>query len=195
MMRLVWNLVRALRAPKLSSLEPLELELRVLPGDLDLNGHMNNARYLAMVDLALMTLFIRSGFGKLCLQRGWRPMAGGSVIRYRRGLAPFQSFKLRFTLIAWDEYWNYSRFEFIRDGQICANGYTKGAAVGKQGLVPTRAIFEALAQPTASPPIPDELAAWIKSDALLGEHARQFATPTGKRPAPAQSGRVTPVSQ
>jgi acyl-CoA thioesterase FadM len=172
MMRLVWTVIRALRAPKLAALEPLELELRVLPTDIDLNGHMNNARYLAMVDLALMTLFIRSGFSKLCIQRRLRPMAGGSVIRYRRGLAPFQAYKLRFTLVGWDEHWNYSRFEFIRNGQVCANGYTKGAAVGKHGLVPTREIFEALGEPLTSPELPSDLTAWIASDALLGEHAR-----------------------
>ena len=42
-----------------------EYTTRVLPEWIDLNGHMNNARYLSMVDLALMTIFIRSGFGRL----------------------------------------------------------------------------------------------------------------------------------
>jgi len=175
-MRLLWTVIQALRAPKLVALEPLELELRVLPSDIDLNGHMNNARYLAMVDLALMTVFLRSGFGRLCLQRKLRPMAGGSVIRYRRGLAPFQSYTLRFTLVGWDEQWSYSRFEFLRNGQVCANGYTKGAAVGKHGLVPTREIFEALGAPPNSPELPGDLTAWIASDALLGEQARSSST-------------------
>ena len=49
--------------------EPVELTPRVLPNNLDINGHMNNGRYLTIVDLALFTLFIRSGFAKLCLAK------------------------------------------------------------------------------------------------------------------------------
>jgi acyl-CoA thioesterase FadM len=171
--RLLWTVLKALRAPRLNALEAFELELRVLPNDIDINGHLNNARYLAFVDLALCTLFVRSGFGRLCIERKWRPMAGGSVIHYRRALQPFQTFTLRFTPVAWDEYWNYSRFEFIREGQVCANGFTKGAAVGKQGLVRSAQLYEALGQRVTSPPMPKDLAAWVASDALLGVQAKR----------------------
>jgi acyl-CoA thioesterase FadM len=176
-LRLLLTTLTALRGSRLQVGESLELPLRVLPSDLDINGHMNNARYLALVDLALMTLFIRSGFGKLCLQNRWRPMAGGAIIHYRRALGPFQRFTLRFTPVGWDEYWSYSRFEFLRDGVVCANGYTKGAAVGKHGMVPTSEFYAALGHHEASPPLPRDLAAWLSADALLGARAKR-ATPS-----------------
>ena len=44
--------------------------LRVLPNDLDINGHMNNGRYLTIVDLMLVEYFGRSGFAKAMLQAG-----------------------------------------------------------------------------------------------------------------------------
>ena len=126
-LRLTLTILKALFAPRLAVGESVELKLRVLPTDLDINGHMNNGRYLALVDLALITLFIRSGFAKLCIKNKWRPMSGGSVAHYRRGLGLLQSFTLRFTPVGWDEFWNYCRFEFIRDDKVCAVGFMKGA--------------------------------------------------------------------
>ena len=171
-LRLMWTILRALFAPRLAVREPIEPKLRVLPNDLDINGHMNNGRYLALVDLALITLFIRSGFAKLCIQNKWRPMAGGSAAHYRRGLSLFESFTLRFTPVGWDEYWNYSRFEFLREGKVCAVGFTKGAAVGRNGLIKNSEIYPALGYQQLSPPLPDDLVAWIASDRLLGVNAK-----------------------
>ena len=171
-LRLLWTFVKALFAPRLAVGESVELRLRVLPNDLDINGHMNNARYLALVDLALITFFIRTGFARLCIRNKWRPMSGGSVAHYRRGLGLLQGFTLRFTPVGWDEFWNYCRFEFIRNGKVCAVGFMKGAAVGGGGLVPNAEVYPALGYAQPSPPLPDDLLAWIASDRLLGANAK-----------------------
>jgi acyl-CoA thioesterase FadM len=174
-LRLLWTVLKALRAPRLAIGESLELRLHVLPTDLDINGHMNNARYLALVDLALVTFFIRSGFARLCMARKWRPMSGGSAAHYRRGLTLLQGFTLRFTPVGWDEFWNYCRFEFIRDGKVCALGFVKGAAVGRGGLVPNAEVYPALGHHEPSPPLPEDLRAWVVSDRLLGASGRNRA--------------------
>ncbi|TMH75049.1 MAG: acyl-CoA thioesterase, partial [Betaproteobacteria bacterium] len=49
--RLLITILKALRAPRVTPGDTVELALRVLPTDLDLNGHMNNGRYLTLVDL------------------------------------------------------------------------------------------------------------------------------------------------
>ena len=41
-LRLLWTLLRAWRSPRLVLGQTLERTLRVLPNDLDVNGHMNN---------------------------------------------------------------------------------------------------------------------------------------------------------
>ena len=156
--------------------ETVELDLHVWPNDLDLNGHMNNGRYLTLVDLALATVFIRSGFARLCFKRGWRPMGGGSVVYFRRALTVFQRYTLRFTVVAWDEFWNYCRFEFVRDGQLCATGFVKGAAAARGGgLVRNADIYRALGHAESSPPFPEDLRAWIGADGLLHVRAKSAA--------------------
>ena len=171
--RLLLTILKALRGPRVAPGEVVELRLCVLPNDLDLNGHMNNGRYLTMVDLALATVFIRSGFARLCFARGWRPMGGGSIVYFRRALTVFQRYTLRFTITAWDEYWSYCRFEFVRDGQLHATGFVKGAAAGREGLVRNAEIHAALGyQSPSSPPIPADLQAWIAADRLQGERIR-----------------------
>lgn len=172
-MRLLLTVLKALRAPRVTLGETVELELRVWPTDLDLNGHMNNGRYLTLVDLALATVFIRSGFARLCIARRWRPMGGGNVVYFRRGLTLFQRFKLRFSIVAWDEYWSYARFDFVRDGQLCATGFVKGAAAARDGLVRNADIYPALGYRQSSPPLPDDLEAWLAADRLL--HSRTKA--------------------
>jgi len=156
--------------------ETVELSLRVLPNDLDLNGHMNNGRYLTIVDLALATVFIRSGFARLCFARGWRPMGGGSIVYFRRALTVFQRYTLRFTFVAWDEFWNYCRFEFVRDGQLHAAGFVKGAAAGRDGLVRNAEVYAALGFDPVSPPLPADLQAWIAADRGLAARFKAAAT-------------------
>ena len=173
--RLIWTVLRALRGPRVRPGDTVELELRVWPNDLDLNGHMNNGRYLTIVDLALTTVFIRSGFARLCMQRDWRPMGGGTVVYFRRGLTVFERFTLRFSIVAWDEFWTYSRFEFVRAGEMCATGFAKGAAVGRRGLVPNRDVYPVLGHEEPSPPFPEDLKAWIEADRLLHTRVKSAA--------------------
>jgi hypothetical protein len=42
-LRLTWTAFKTLFAPHLAVGESVELKLRVLPTDVDINGHMNNA--------------------------------------------------------------------------------------------------------------------------------------------------------
>ncbi|MEI8144647.1 MAG: thioesterase family protein [Alphaproteobacteria bacterium] len=163
-LRLIWTLLRAWRLPPLAVGETLTRSMRVWPNDLDLNAHLNNGRYLTMIDLMLIECFVRAGFAPVLLKNGWRPMAGGSFITYRRGLSPFQRFDVRFRIDACDASWNYMRFEFITEGRLHAAGYVKGAIVGKDGLVPNAVGYAAMNLAPPSTPLPDAVIGWLAAE-------------------------------
>jgi acyl-CoA thioesterase FadM len=167
-LRLLWTLLRSAR---LHSIEPgdwIERRLRVLPNDLDINGHMNNGRYLTLVDLMLVEYFVRSGFAKAMLKAGWRPMSGGAFITYRKGLKPWQRYRIRFTLAGADPSWNYMRFEFLReDGTLCAAGYMKGAAVSRDGLVPNQRSYAKLGREFVQSALPPPVQHWLAAEASV----------------------------
>lgn len=163
-LRLLWTLLRAWRHAPLRLGDTLQRQLRVLPNDIDLNGHMNNGRYLTLIDLMLVEYFVRIGFAGVMLRKGWRPMAGGSFISYRRGLRPLQTYTLRFRLDASDHHWNYMRFEFLDGDRVCAAGYMKGAAVGRGGLVPNAQSYAALGVPPHAADLPAPVRHWLAAE-------------------------------
>jgi acyl-CoA thioesterase FadM len=163
-LRLLWTLLRAWRSPRFAPGETLERRLRVLPNDLDVNGHMNNGRYLTVIDLMLVEYFVRTGFAAVMLKHGWRPMAGGSFITYRRGLKPLQTYTLRFRLDASDANWNYMRFEFLSGDRVCAAGYMKGAAVARSGLVPNEQSYAAMGRLPLANDLPAAVRHWLAAE-------------------------------
>lgn len=163
-LRLLWTIFRSRRLPPLQPGQTLERVLRVLPNDIDINGHMNNGRYLTVIDLMLVEYFVRTGFAAVMLRRGWRPMSGGSFISYRRGLKPLQAYTLRFRLDACDANWNYMRFEFVDGDRVCAAGYMKGAAVARSGLVANAESYAALGQPVYPQPMPAPVQHWLNAE-------------------------------
>lgn len=166
--RLIWALIRASRHKPISPGDTIERELRVWPNDLDINGHMNNGRYLTVVDLMLVEYFVRGGFVRVMLKAGWRPMSGGAVISYRKGLKPGQRYRLRFALESADAIWNYMRFEFIRaDGVVCAAGYMKGAVVGRSGLVPNAVSYASMGYAFEPKPLPKAVQHWVEAESAI----------------------------
>ena len=71
----------------------------------------------------------------VALRNGWRPLLGGSMISFRRGLKPFVGYTLTFSMQFWDERWTYSCLEFEHTGQKKVSGLTQGAVVGSHGIV------------------------------------------------------------
>ena len=134
--RLIWIIARSFFKPRVDFADKISLILHILPNDLDINRHLNNGRYLTLLDLASIEFFLRSGVLKRAIRKGFRPMLGGLIVTYRKSLSLFERCTLTLQLEAWDERWNYFGFEFRNsDGHLAAAGYFKGALVSKKGLI------------------------------------------------------------
>jgi acyl-CoA thioesterase FadM len=166
-LRLLAVVLAAKRAAPMDLLDESSISLRVLPGDLDLNGHMNNGRYLTLMDLGRFDLVVRSGLGRAIWRRRWRPMVGSATIRFRRALLPFQRFELKTRVVCWDEKWIYLEQRFVVGGHAVAIGLVKGLFRGPEGNVAPSVVAEAVARPgLASPPMPASIRTWLAAERL-----------------------------
>jgi len=163
--RLIWVIVRSFFKSRIDFADKISLTLHILPNDLDINRHLNNGRYLTLLDLASIEFFIRSGVLKHAIRKGFRPMLGGLIVTYRKGLSLFERCTLTMQMEAWDEHWNYFRFEFRNsDDHLSAAGYIKGAFVSKKGIIPNMVADEIFGHERSDCTLPPAVANWIKSE-------------------------------
>lgn len=173
--RLLWIILRSFFKPKINFSDEIVLKLRIFPNDLDINRHLNNGRYLTLLDLGSIDLFLRSGVLLRAIRNGFRPMVGGLIVTYRKGLSLFEKCTLTMQLKAWDDRWNYFEFEFRKvDGQLSAAGYFKGALVSKAGLVPNNVADGIFGYKRGSIELPPGVENWIRAENYLsGENVTQ----------------------
>jgi acyl-CoA thioesterase FadM len=163
-------LMAAVFGARLAPLGESVVRFRVWPNDLDVNLHMNNGRYLTIMDLGRLDLMFRTGLGGIIVKRRWRPMVGTAVIRYRRGLAPFERYELKTRIVSWDEKWFWLEQRFERDGRVIAIGVLKGLFRDRVGNVATADVLAALGV-TDAPQTSDGILAWQHADAATTQPA------------------------
>lgn len=106
---------------------------RVQLSDLDTVGHMNNAKYLALMDLGRVDLMMGSGSWKKTQQAGWYPVVAAQSIRYRRSLAPRQRFELHTRVLGIDEKAVYMEQVFRVGDELYAHAVVQCRFLRKSG--------------------------------------------------------------
>lgn len=151
----------ARRRPPLTPVEESRVWFRVLPNDLDVFGHMNNSRYLAIMDLGRLDLITRMGLSRFMLTRRWMPLVAASRLRHRRSLNLLQRYELVTRMVYWDDKWFYLEQRFERAGELHAVGWIKGLIRGPQGNIATAEVLTAVGYRGARPDMPRSLALWL----------------------------------
>ncbi len=154
--------------PRLGLLGESRLAFRVLPNDLDYNVHMNNARYLALMDVGRVDLILRTGLWRAMWNHRWQAVIAGSLIRYRRPLRPFQRMELVSRLIGWDERWFYIEHRIAAGTVLACQSMVRGAFIGSEGMVAPAQMAGALGDLSVAPELPGWIAAWREADRGFG---------------------------
>jgi acyl-CoA thioesterase FadM len=162
--RLFAILVESLFRRKLHPLSESVVHFRVLPNDLDLNMHMNNGRYLAIMDLGRMDLLLRAELLPLLLKHRWQPLAGAVNIRYRQSLPPFKVYRLHTKIVAWDEKWFYIEQRFERKNRLIATAHVKALFRSPKGNVSPAEVFGLLKMNIDPPKMPERVKKWIETE-------------------------------
>ncbi|MEM1003338.1 MAG: thioesterase family protein [Bacteroidota bacterium] len=162
--RLMRILVLALRQDILDIFDTSITRFRVWPTDMDINRHMNNAKYLSLMDLGRLDFLIRTGLGRVVLKNKWMPVLGSSNVRWRRALHFFQKFELHTRLLCWDEKWFYIEQRVIKDDQVMCHAIVKGIFVGSKGSIAAQKLISNNRPELLSPPMPESVKHWILSE-------------------------------
>lgn len=145
-------------------LTPTVLKMHVWPNDLDFNFHMNNGRYLTLMDLGRFHLMAKKGILNAIFKNHWQPVLGGVKLHFVKGLGPFASYDLKSKVIWWDEKWVYIEQSFIQDGTIMATALLKALFVHKGKRISSDQIIALLPTPPSKPELPPHLQHWIEAE-------------------------------
>jgi acyl-CoA thioesterase FadM len=163
--RLLFVVLKSLFGQRIAPLETSVLRFRVLPTDLDLNMHMNNGRYLTLMDLGRIDLMVRTGMGRLVMRQKWMPVIASALVRFRRSLLPFQVSELHTRLLCWNEKWFFIEQRVVRDGRTVTIGLVKGLIRRSGGFVSPDEVFaQVFGEPRESPPMPEAVRMWLASE-------------------------------
>jgi len=165
--RMARVLAATARRPRLGLLEESTLGFRVWPTDLDFNLHMNNARYLAVMDLGRLDLIVRGGLWRAVLRQRWQPVLAGSVVRFRRPLTLFQTFHLKSRLLGWDERWLYLDHRIEGPDGLACHAVMRAAFVAADGVVSPARVAAAAGWSGSAPAVPAWAAPWREFDRAL----------------------------
>ena len=160
--------------PRMGPFETDVVGMRVWPNDIDFNLHLNNARYLSVMDYGRMRLLARAGVLKPILKARWMPLVGGVWMTYRRPLPLMAKFTLATRLAGWDARWFYIEQTFMGEEGMAAVGWVKGALRDARGVIAPQRVMDTAHAGIVSPPLPEGVE-------TLNALTREVLRPPGER--------------
>lgn len=159
-------LLSARRRSRIGALDETSLTFRVWPSDLDVLLHMNNGRYLTVMDLGRVDSIIRSGIRRRLRELGWYTVIASETIRFRESLGPFEKFELRTRLLGWDDRSFYMRQTFVRAERTVAVAVVRIRFLRRAGgTISATEVAENLLPGVVPPPLPDYVKMWQRAEA------------------------------
>lgn len=159
--RLLWLRLTLRRRGPIGVWDTARTPFRVWPTDLDYLLHMNNSKYLALLDLGRIDLMFRSGYWARASALGWYPVVAGQTITYRKSLLPFQRFDLLTRLLGMDDRWVYVEQTFVRGETVYAQAVIRARWLRRGGGSVTHDELNDLAGSLEGEhPLPDWVREW-----------------------------------
>ena len=160
LLRLTSVTARTLPGAKCAPLDEVRFPLRIWPTDVDVYLHVNNGRYLTLMDFGRLAHSLRTGMMSQMLRRRWIPVLGSATVSYFRELRTFDRVELVTRLACWDDKWFFYEHRFEQDGKVMALGAVKGVAKHKGRTVPPSELLRVVGYEGPSPQPPEHILKW-----------------------------------
>ena len=161
-LRLIKVVIQSQFKPKMEfySEEYDQINLTVLPNDIDPFMELNNGRYVTLLDLGRYAYGGRIKMGTFLKKNNWSLTIVGTYNEYRYRLKLFRKFQLKSKIIGYDEKWFYFFQKAEINGKTHMASVVKFAFTSKNGLVlPSKVIqkMDLIYNPKELPKWIDEL--------------------------------------
>lgn len=159
---------KAFKKPKMDFWDASIIKTKVHPNDLDINVHMNNARYSTMFDLGRFDFLVRTGLINLIWKEKWRPVIGSTMVSYLKSLKLYEQFTVSTKVIFFDDKWFYLEHLLKRENNLISRAFVKCLFLRKGQKITTQELLKAL-HCTEIPTItaPPALLSWLKAEEEL----------------------------
>ncbi|MFQ6372107.1 thioesterase family protein [Shewanella sp. YIC-542] len=159
--RLFWMLLWRMRhARRIGFLEVSRLSFRAWPSDCDINLHLTNARYPALMDLARTFMLAEMGLLKAFWQRKWLPVVNASEFTFIRDIKPLSKFNIDTRVLGWDEKYFYIEQRFVSERGLHAIANVRGLFVCNGKKITIDALLNAVHYQGETPQLPDDVLLW-----------------------------------
>lgn len=159
--RLGLSAAHAFRGPKLGPLDEVRLPITIWPQDIDVYGHMNNGRYLTLMDMGRWNHSLRTGLFRLFMRNGWMPVLGAAAVEFRRELKAFQRCELTTRYLGWDAKWIYIEHRLERGDAVHARALVRAVVKKGRQTISCDELLAAMGHSAPSPFTPEQLAAEV----------------------------------
>ncbi len=158
-------LLMATQRSRIGPMDETSLTFRVWPTDIDVLMHMNNGRYLTLMDLGRVDSIIRSGIRRSLSDHRWYTVIAGETIRFRESLGVFAKFELRTRMLGWDDKSFYVRQTFVRGDRVAATAVVRVRFLRRSGgTLGAHEVADVVVPGVASPQLPDYVRLWQESE-------------------------------
>jgi len=171
--RTLWHMfVIAPRRPRLNFGDISRSQFRVWPTDLDVLNHMNNGKYLSIMDVARFDMMQRTGTMDVLKKLDWYPVVVGQTISYRKSLNPWNKFWIETKILGFDDQAIYLEQRFVRPDlakrpEIYARAIVRARFLKRAGgVVKIDELLEAVGANRSDFHVEDHILAWGKSTQL-----------------------------
>ncbi|ATC95420.1 hypothetical protein PTUN_a3027 [Pseudoalteromonas tunicata] len=141
-------------------LDEVSISFTALPTDCDINFHLTNSRYLALMDIARTWMTERFGLLSKMLKRRWFPIVNATAITYIRDIKPWQKFEIKTRLVGWDHKYFYIEQRFESERGLHAIAYVRGVFKKRSGIVSIEEMLEVADFDGVAPILPAEIIHW-----------------------------------
>jgi acyl-CoA thioesterase FadM len=160
---------------QLPLLETTEAEFWCLPHDCDFHMHITNSRYASFCDLARISAMFDQGVLGRLVSQGCTPVLTAQQLVNFREIAPFKKFKVKSTILGWDERSWIFRHDFYQNDALKATVLAKGVFVRRKKILPFGKVLELAGKHLTSPALPDDVQAWSRQTDQMYAAAKRSA--------------------